>query len=319
MSVFTEYIHTLRELNTYEEKSRHAEYLVRVLEGNQKRLSAEDKQFLSAFAVGECARLLELIPATEGYAAKDAIFAYENSLMGIIMGCNRSPADLPPEDLATLQALATLVDRERFLEMTLDECFDKGRIPDEADLDRLLCMAVPLKDEYHKGKLWQGLLHYEAELGRLPEATRDKLGRFACSELERHLASFAAGTLTREGQDALEVLADTVAHLVTPATTPAAVAALTAVLEVESMAVRYYALSSLLSMGAPVPAETVATVARDVEYAALLYGTLKGHGMTRLFPAELATEANLAVSGLSRWLTPRSRAISPTGSSIWVG
>jgi hypothetical protein len=193
-------------------------------------------------------------------------------------------------------------DRERFLEMAIDEAL-KGN-PTEADMERILCMASPLKDEFHKGQLWQGLIHYKGQVNTLSNDAKAVLARYAVSELTRFAEARREGTFTEEMKDQLEFICDAAGCLMFNApVNPELVGLIGDLFELKDGDISYYALSTLLSVGEKVSDEVIVTLAKDIVHADQTYSLLERHSMTDCFPAELRDPAYLAKSDLVHWLT----------------
>ncbi len=301
MSTFTEIITAAKNAETLHDKGQLLTYLGRALSSNKKKITPADRSELGAFALSE----LEAVPArldeATCYREKDEITSLMDSLVNLVMICFETPANLPPDKIVMIQGVVDRCNRERFLETAIDEAF-KGT-PNEADMKRILCMAAPLKDEFQKGQLWQGLVHYKEQVNRLSGDAKAVLTKYAASELSRYAEEQKAGTLTKDGYANLEYVCDAAGSLMLGApANPELVSLIADLLEIRDSDIRYYALSTLLSVGNKVPDEVIAALAGDMVYADLTYSLLERHRMTDRFPARLRDPVYLAKSHLVHWL-----------------
>ena len=303
MAAFTDIINGAKNAETLRDKSQLLTYLGRALSSNRKKkLTPEDRAELSAFALSELEEVPALLNKAESYREKDEIFGLVESLMNLVMICYDSPAAVPPDRLEMIKRVVDRCDRERFLELAIDEAF-KGN-PDEADMERILCMAAPLQDEFHKGQLWQGLLHYKGQVNSLSNDAKGVLARYAVSELSRFAEARREGSFTEEMKEQLEYISDAAGCIMFRAPVhPELVRLLSELFSLKDADISYYTLSTLLSVGETVSDEVIVTLAQNAVYADLTYALLKRYGMTDRFPAELRDPAYLAKSNLIHWLT----------------
>lgn len=302
MTTYTPILDRVRAAETMHDKSQLLTYLGRALSANRKKITPADKGELAAFALSELEEVPALLNKAENYREKDEIFGIMDSLMNLVMICYDSPAAVPPDRLEMIKRVVERYDRERFLEMAIDEAF-KGN-PGEADMERILCMASPLKDEFHKGQLWQGLIHYKGQVQQLSNDAKAVLVKYAVSELTRFAEARREGTFTEEMKDQLEFICDAAGCLMFRApVNPELVGLIGDLFELKDGDISYYALSTLLSVGEKVSDEVIVTLAKDIVHADQTYSLLERHSMTDCFPAELRDPAYLAKSDLVHWLT----------------
>ena len=302
MSAFTDIINCIQSAETLRDKSQLLTYLGRALSANRKKLSPADRTELAAFALSELEEVPARLNKAESYREKDEIFGIMDSLMNLVMICYDSPAAMPRDKVEMIQRVIERCNKERFLENAIDEAF-KGN-PDEADMERILCMAAPLKDEFHKGQLWKGLIHYKGQVNTLSNDAKAVLARYAVSELTRFAEARREGTFTEEMKDQLEFICDAAGCLMFRAPVhPELVGLIGDLFELKDGDISYYALSTLLSVGEKVSDEVIVTLANDIIHADLTYSLLERHNMTARFPAELRDPAYLAKSDLVHWLT----------------
>lgn len=291
MSKFNQMIETMKT-SDFRVKKQFLEYLVQMAERAKHQFSREDKDALLAYAYGEVENMLSAIPEAANYKEKDMIFACEDLLLGLIMCFCPSPDQIPQENLMKIEALTKLVDKERYIEKTIDAIFNQPAITG-TDINRVLFWVQQTTDEYQKGMLFQGLLHYRSDLTKLDG---DAAGRIAA-----HIAEEIRRLMALGGEDAwnaLELIADVCGCFVYPNVTEA----LQQLLQLGRNHINAYAVKSLINRGAAVPQSVMDALAKDLEYANMTYFFLHQAGKTELFPAEYATEEYLAKSDLVHWL-----------------
>lgn len=294
MSKFDEMIETMKT-SEYREKKQFLQYLVQMAERARHQFSQADKDAVLAYAYEEVEIMLRAIPAAENYKEKDLIFECENFLLGLIMNLCPSPAQIPQDKLMKIKALTELVNKERYIETTLDSMFEQPAVT-ETDINRLLYWVRQTTDEYQKGKLFEGLVHYQKALSKLDSNASKAMADYIAGELRRLMAL--------GGEDAwntLELIADVAKYF--SAEHADVVAALQELLQLGRNHINVYAVDTLFGMGLEVPQNVIEALARDLEYANMTYHILPRQKKTALFPAECATEEYLAKSDLVHWLT----------------
>ena len=302
MSAFTDIINRAKNAETLHEKSQLLTYLGRGLAPAKKKMTAADRDEISTFVLSELEVVPTLLNKAECYRETAETFSLMDALMGLVMVCFDSPAAMPRDKVEMIQRVVERCNKERFLENAIDEAF-KGN-PDEADMERILCMASPLKDEFQKGQLWHGLLHYKGQVNTLSNDAKAVLAKYAVSELNRFAEAHKEGALTEEMMGNLEFICDAAGCLMFRAPVNSELVRLIAELfELKDSDISYYALSTLLSVGENAPDEVIVTLAKDLMYADQTYSLLDQHRMTDRFPAELRDPAYLAKSNMVRWLT----------------
>ena len=258
------------------------------------KITSEDKKELSAFAFEEINQLISLIPTLQTYKEKDEIFGYEDNLLGIVMLCHSSPAEISETNLNNIKTLTALVDKERFVENAIDNIF-KNNQNDKVTVNQLLASVIPLKDEFQKGQLYQGLLHYQGNISNLPLDSKILFADYISSELKRYLDTPLDDVIINNLEFACDVskyfINDTIISL------------LNDILKLEKNNVNYYAIATLLNADQTVPSNVIVSLANDIVYADMTYAILKQHGLQSLFPVELSTPEYLAKSDLVHWLT----------------
>ena len=294
MSTFTSITENIKQLTYFNEKKSFLTVLLNYLQSQKVKISDEDKKELADFAFSEVKALLSLIPTVPTYKEKDEIFGYEDNLLGLIMALHASPAQIPQDDLNNIQALVDLVNKERFVENAINSIFEEKQ-NDKLDVERLICTVSPLKDEYQKGQLFRGLLHYQNNIKDLPEESKRIMADYLSSEISRYIKE----PLTDDTVEILEVACDIAKHFINETF----VSLLYDALKLGKNNISFYAVCSLLEAERSVPDEAVVALANDIVYADMTYSTLKMHGCASAFPAELATPEYLAKSDMVHWLT----------------
>lgn len=302
MPAFTEIITAAKNAETLHDKSQLLTYLGRALASAKKRLTFDDRLELSAFALSELEAVPALLDKAACYREKDEVFGLMDSLMNLVMICFKTPDDMSRDQVDMIQRVVDRCNKERFLENAIDEAFN-GQ-PDKADMERILCMASPLKDEFHKGQLWQGILHYRGQVQRMDNDAKEVLAGYAVSELGRYAEEQANGTVSGDGYGNLEFICDAAGCIMTGSTADNELkAGIKALFALNDPTVSYYALSTLTKVGSRVPDEVIVMLANNLEYADMTYHALSQAGMANRFPADLCDPAYLAKSDLVHWLT----------------
>lgn len=308
MSRFNEMISRMRAAG-YAEKRQFLQYLARMAERAKHQFSAEDKTALLSYAYEEAEQMMQAIPKAGSYKEKDLIFECEDFLMGLLMHLFGSASNIPEDKLIKLKALAELVNKERYIERTLDSVFEQDTIS-KADVNRLLYWVRSSTDEYQKSKLFMGLAYYCRDISKFDNGAKEIMTEYLLSELRRLMELDTADT-----RNALELLADVCKHF----GNPGVVAALTDLLQLGHHHINFYAVDSLLILGADVPQAVIHGLARDLVYANLTYCALQRHGKTALFPADCATEEYLAKSDLVHWLTYPTELGKVPDEIVYIG
>ena len=294
MTIFKKTIEAIREAEKYSDKSRILNILLQNLSHKKIKLTAETQKEFSDFLFGEVDQLILLIPTVQKYRDKDFIFEYEDCLLGAIMACHPSAAEIPEDRLHSVDFLVNMVQKERFLETMVDDIFT-NKNNDPENIKYLVSMTGLAVEEYHKGKLYQGLLHYQRDIPRLPEESRDILGAHIQSEMRRYLEN----PLTADTENNLELICDICRYF----RKDRFVELLNKALWIGNIHIRFYAVGTLLTFGSEAPLHIIETLANDMEYANLTYQLLKRYRLEKFFPAACSTPEYLAQSDLVRWLT----------------
>ncbi len=294
MQDFKTMIEKLGSLSSFSEKNGFLTVILHSHQNKRGKMSSKDKRELSDFVFEEIPKLITLIPTLETYKEKNEVFRYEDTLLGIVMLCHASPAEISETDMNNIEMLTALVEKERFVENAIDSIFTDGR-NDKAAIDRLIGMVSTLKDEYQKGMLYQGLYHYGEEIQKLPADSKMALAEYIISELKRYFATSLDESIVNN----LEFACDVAKYFINDSL----VALLYDILKLGKNNINYYAVSTLLNAGRQVSSDAVESLASDLVYADMTYSLLQQHGLTALFPKEFSDPVYLAKSDLVHWLT----------------
>ena len=292
MSKFNEIIDKMKA-SGYKEKRQFLQYLVQMAERAKHQFTQADKDDLLAYAYEEVEAMLADIPAAGNYREKALIFECEDFLLGLVLNLCASPAQIPENNLRKIKALTELVDKERYIETTLNSIFAQPAVT-ETDINRLLYWVRQATDEYQKSMLFYGLVNHRKELSKMDSAAEQAMASYIAREIHRLMELGGA-----DAWDSLELLADVAKYF----KDENVISALMELLRLGRNHINIYALDTLCGMLLDVPSEVVEALARDLEYADTAYNILRRSGKLRLFPAECATEEYLAKSDLVRWLT----------------
>ena len=294
MSIVTQTVEAIRQMEKYSDKSKLLYILVTNLSAKKSKLASADRKTFSDFIFEEVDSLLRQIPEAQSYKEKDFLFEYEDRLLNAVMVCHPSSDALSREQKDSLEALVNLVEKERFLENMINEIFAQKQ-NDPENVSYMLAMTKLAQDEYHKGKLYQGLLHYQRSIFRLPAESRDLIGAHIQSELNRYIAN----PLTPDIENNMELICDICRYFGKDRFAEP----LKQVLWIGNISVRFYAVATLLVFNCEIPQRILYDLATDMEYASLTYGLLKRYRKAKLFPSEYAYAEYLAQSDFIRWLT----------------
>lgn len=269
-------------------------HTVETIQKSKKALNGEDKTAILECAYGEVDALLSAIPNTASYKEKDLLFACEDLVLGLIMQICGGPDEIPENTFAKIRALIETVDNERCLERTLDGIFEQERI-NKPEVERLLGLTRGAADEYQKGMLYSGLVHYRNDISKLSDEAKALIADHISAEFERYLD---IKHLSEDPINNLEIMSDICKHFANDRI----ISLVYEVLKLGYGNVNYYAAETLLSVGKDVPAEVIHSLAEDLGYADLTFAMLKKFGKQELFPKEYSTPEYLAKSDLVHWL-----------------
>lgn len=288
-------ISMIRESNDYEEKTRAVMLILSAIEHKKLRMNKKTRALLSDFAIQEMNKIESEAEKAAGYRQKSNIFKYADVLFGVVMASNKTPEFISREDIAMLDRVATLMKKEGRIEDCIDDMFSRDIIS-LSDIDTLIQMLRDTDDEYAKGLLYSGFLHYKDKLVHLLESAKKSLSEYISCEMKRYISEYGSD---EDKTDALENACDLCAYLPNEDTESVLLGAIS----LGNGRISYYAIISLLKLGKDIPEETVAFMAHDLVHAYGLYHTLAHFGKESLFPKELANEEYIAKSDLVHWLT----------------
>lgn len=294
MSKFTELIAAMKSAAP-NEKSQLLQYLMTNLERiPQSKLASQDRDALLTYAMEEVENLLTAIPTAPDYRTKDQLFTCEDFVFGLVMYLCPNADDLPAGARDKIQFLAALVQTARIMETTLDKLFEQDTI-DGVGAEKLINLVDKAQDEYRRGKLWAGMIHYQDRFGRMTSDAQAAFSAFLSRELDRYLDT---ENRNRDVMENLELMADLCSHL------PCADTArqLNALLGLSRSHIGYFAAESMLKLRLTLPQAAIDRLAQDLGYAAMTHALLEKHGLASRFPAACSTEAYLAKSDLVHWL-----------------
>lgn len=293
MAQFDEIFNDIQNSNDYEENARLLQYLGNVLKSNMAKLPAEEKISIKDFALKEMQKLIEVIPSAKNYREKDKMFFYEDSVLMIftLMGDHNSLTD---EQADVLQKLIATVSKERVLENSVDKMFEIAKI-EKSDVEAVLSIAKPIKDDYQRGMLFQGLLEHKDKIKNMSADAKSAIAEFTESELERLLSE---KDLSDDAVNIIEFAADVSKYFITGKILDM----LEKAMSVVDNQIRYFILETLLDNNRQVSADAIKEIAGDLSYANLLKNVLVKYGKTNLFPKEYDTPEYLAKSDLVHWL-----------------
>ncbi len=293
MAQFDEIFNDIQNSNDYEENARLLQYLGNVLKSNMAKLPAEEKISIKDFALKEMQKLIEVIPSAKNYREKDKMFFYEDSVLMIftLMGDHNSLTD---EQADILQKLIATVSKERVLENSVDKMFEIAKI-EKSDVEAVLSIAKPIKDDYQRGMLFQGLLEHKDKIKNMSSDAKSAIAEFTESELERLLSE---KDLSDDAVNIIEFAADVSKYFITGKILDMLEKAM---IVVENQ-VKYFILETLLDNNRQVSADAIKEIAGDLSYANLLKNVLVKYGKANLFPKEYDTPEYLAKSDLVHWL-----------------
>jgi len=291
---YSQFFDCINQVDNYSQKAHMLAVLINAFNDKKFKISAEDRKIVSDFLFSEIQRLIPLIPTVEDYKVKDEIFEYEDNLIGLVMKCHASAAEISQTNILLIQTLIAVVDKERFIETGIDDIFANGN-NDRERVQNLINDLTSIKDEYQKGQFYRGILHYRQNISNLPADSKALLSDYLKSELKRYLGSEISDDITINLELASDAskffINDEIASLLNEA------------LNLGISRLNYYVVSTLLDSGMTVPKDVIVALANDVEFADLTYAKLRQHNVTEMFPKELATEEYLAKSDLVHWLT----------------
>ena len=293
MAVIKQIIETVKSAHI-NEKKQYLEYILQAMERSAAMFDKEDIQILKEYTSNDVEYLIAALAAAKTYREKDLIMVCEDALIGIIMHTYGKPENIPEEKKARITALVDLVQETRYLEDTIDQVFKQEKI-EEAYVSRIISFASECDDEYQRGRIYAGLVHYKDKVANLTDGARMAMSEYIASELKRYLSM---ESLSEDCVESLEFAADVCKHYATDETAEL----LVKVMELGYNNVSFYALDTVYSLGGDAPQSVIEALANDLEYADMAYHTMKKYGKAELFPKELTDPVYLAKSDMVHWL-----------------
>lgn len=296
MSQFDSILSSIKN-EDYPTKKQLLEYTLHILQNIQKKkraLDQNDKTAILQYAYSEVDAFLMAIPNAASYKERDQIFECEDLVLGLIMHLCPTPDDIPQDVLAKINLLVEIVKKERFIETSLDSLFEQESI-EESEVNQLLSLVNQTADEYQKGKLYAGLIHYKDNISKLSNAAKALFSAHIVAEFKRYLDQ---EQLTDDCINNLELASDVSKYFANDEIG----CLLCEILKLGYCNVNYYAVDTLLSIGQDVPADIIDSLARNLEYAALTYALLERFGKQEFFPKEYSSPEYLAKSDMVHWL-----------------
>ena len=280
----------------YDEKNQMLALLLSYIKSKRYKPSKQEKIVLSDFAFHEIREIIAAAQKAEGYKEKSLMFRYGDTFYYLIMAIHKSPAELTPEKIALTKELASLMEKELYLEQKMENMFSQ-EIISSSDVNDLLKRLTATKDEYEKGLFYAGLLHYRSEHSRLLETSKLAIADYIKKELVRYIEEYDISN--EDKTKAFEALCEACAYFMNDSI----LSLLYKVIELNNNGLSFFTVMTLVKTGKEISEKIVATLAGDLVYAEGLYWALKGAGKEYLFPAELANDVYLAKSDLVHWLT----------------
>ena len=105
MTTYTPILDRVRAAESLKDKTQFLTYLGNALSAAKKRVTPEEREELSAFAVSELEKVPALLDACENYRAKDEVYGLTDSLMNLMMFLYANPAAVPPARMETVKAV----------------------------------------------------------------------------------------------------------------------------------------------------------------------------------------------------------------------
>ena len=219
---------------------------------------------------------------------------YEDTLLGMVMGIYSNPNDIPQAEMVMIKTLVDNVNKERRLQNAIEKFFALEQA-DEQDAKTLISTVSSVTDEFEKGLLYSGMLHFDEQLENMSECVKSIFADYIVSELNRY---YKMEDIDEDIAGVIEIACDVCGYFMNDSL----VDALYQALKLKRNNINYFAARSLLSFGADVPEETISLLANDLVYADNTYSMLKMLGKESLFPQELANVEYLAKSNMVNWL-----------------
>ena len=243
------------------------------------------------FAISQIRPLESLIEKAKTYEEKDDIFALVDKLLSLILFVDCAQ----PESAQMLVGLLECINKHRVLENAIDEMFSKKEIG-ESDVKNVLEKATNASDDYEKGKLYSGLMHYEKQFDNLSESAKEIMIKFLNKETLESVINFE--NLNKDQKYNLEILCDLLRLYFNKDT----IRILKTAEKIEDPAIAFFSADSLLELDEKPCQETVTFLANNIVYASLIHNSLERNGLIEMFPCELNNSEYIAKSDMVHWL-----------------
>lgn len=296
MSPLKEALEKLQKEESAKNKSQVLDMILMAYMRTKKKTTDEELDAVEAFVFPEMEKLLNAIPKTESYREKCDLFAYQNGLMGLFSLLAKNKRDIGASDMGVAKTLVHMVADAQWLEEMVDNMYGKEKITG-SDVAAVIEKVRPVTDEFQRGMLWQGTMHFSAAVQKMDEDAKNAIRAFICEEMERYIKKGA--DMTEEEDTTAEFLADVCQRFMSREIKML----LMEMLGLPQNNVVFYAATTLMRNGVTVDVQTICRLANDLTYAALTHCMLGETKHPELFPANLNNPEYLAKSNLVQWLT----------------
>lgn len=296
MSQFDSVIATLKNEN-FADKRQLLEYtlhIVQEIKKQGKKIDEDDKNALAEYCFTEVDNMLTIIPQIKTYKEKDIVFDCQDIIFGLIMSLFESSSEIPKEKTEKLESLVELVSKERYIESSLDIIFTQKSIS-YTEIDCLLSLVNQYADEYQRGKLYLGLMHYENDIDKFDPQAKDRISTHLIEDFNRFLI------LEQPSEDfinSIELATDICEKFLNDKI----VDLLYEIIKKGFSNITFYAVKTLILAGKEISADIIVSLAHNLEYAKLTYELLSDVQRKTYFPTECSSPEYLAKSDMVRWL-----------------
>lgn len=291
MKLFKDLIEEIEKTDNIKDKVSILSVCVNMVTNSKNRFSISERKQLYDFAISQIRPLESLIEKAKTYEEKDDIFALVDKLLSLILFVDCAQ----PESAQMLVGLLECINKHRVLENAIDEMFSKKEIG-ESDVKNVLEKATNASDDYEKGKLYSGLMHYEKQFDNLSESAKEIMIKFLNKETLESVINFE--NLNKDQKYNLEILCDLLRLYFNKDT----IRILKTAEKIEDPAIAFFSADSLLELDEKPCQETVTFLANNIVYASLIHNSLERNGLIEMFPCELNNSEYIAKSDMVHWL-----------------
>jgi len=281
----------MKESRNTAEKNSLVDYLINIAQNSS--LTKKERDILSTLIEYEAVGLHALFEGASCYKETNTCIGYANALMTLALVLFNDLSRAPKSLLSAFSQITPIIKKARYFEDELDTMMTADTVTKD-DVFHLSETLDGITDEYQRGLLWSGILHYEDKFSSLNEEVAHAFHVLFVNEFKRLLSLPRIDDILASIEVAVDALRLSLDGVV--------VSLLYESLTLGEPGITYYAVNSLLEANAEISPDTVSFLAHDLEYAALTYEALQKHHKESLFPKELATSAYLAKSDLVHWL-----------------